>query len=77
MSDESLEPEGKIDPEDLVQVEVSEEDSELKSNPVSEVALEVTHGKWGVGQERRKRLAEAGYDVKEVEAEVVRLLNKK
>lgn len=41
---------------------------------VSEVAKEVISGKWGVGSERVKRLTEAGYDAKAVQAEVNKLL---
>lgn len=41
----------------------------------AEVAKEVFAGQWGVGQERRKKLAEAGYNVKEVEEEVTKLRN--
>ena len=39
------------------------------------VAREVLDGKWGRGQERRMRLADAGYDAAEVDAAVVKLLN--
>lgn len=39
------------------------------------VVEEVLAGKWGVGQEKRLRLAQAGYNVREIEAEVVRRSN--
>jgi CW_7 repeat len=42
---------------------------------LEEVAQEAVAGKWGVGQERRLKLQQAGYDPREVEAEVVRLRN--
>lgn len=42
---------------------------------ISAIALEVRGGKWGKGQERRTRLSEAGYNVREVEAEVIRQSN--
>lgn len=38
------------------------------------VAKEVISGKWGNGEERKKRLAAAGYDYKIIQAEVNRLL---
>lgn len=40
---------------------------------VSELAREVLDGKWGNGQERKKKLTEAGYDYEAVQAEVNRL----
>lgn len=41
---------------------------------VVEVAQEVLNGKWGNGEERKKNLAQAGYDYKTVQAEVNRLV---
>lgn len=38
------------------------------------IAKEVISGKWGNGEERKKRLAEAGYNYKTIQAEVNRLL---
>lgn len=38
------------------------------------VAQEVVQGKWGNGEERKKRLTEAGYDWKEVQDEVNKLI---
>lgn len=40
----------------------------------TEIAKEVIAGKWGNGQDRINRLTKAGYDAKEVQAEVNRLL---
>ena len=40
---------------------------------VNEVAKEVLAGKWGDGNDRRQKLTKAGYDYKEVQAEVKRL----
>lgn len=40
-----------------------------------EVALEVLEGKWGVGQDKRAALAEAGFDHNEVHEETVKILN--
>lgn len=42
-----------------------------------ELAQEVLEGKWGNGEERRKKLAEAGYDYSEVQAEVNKLVSPK
>lgn len=50
---------------------------EVKPDPkksVEEIAREVIRGKWGNGAERKKKLAAAGYDYNEVQAEVNRLL---
>lgn len=41
---------------------------------VDEIALEVIRGKWGNGAERKTKLAAAGYDYKEVQAVVNKLL---
>lgn len=45
-----------------------------KSN--TEIAKEVIAGKWGNGQERKNKLAAAGYDYDAVQVEVKKLLNK-
>lgn len=42
---------------------------------VHQVALEVIDGKWGTGDTRVKKLKDAGYDAKTVQAEVNRLLS--
>jgi hypothetical protein len=53
--------------------------SSKKSPPVKKtpthVAKEVINGMWGNGDERRSRLAKAGYSVEDVQAEVRRLLD--
>ena len=41
---------------------------------VAEVAREVIAGKWGNGEDRKKRLTAAGYDYKAVQAKVNELL---
>ena len=41
---------------------------------VTEIAKEVIQGKWGNGDERKKRLTAAGYDYAEVQKEVNRLM---
>ena len=47
----------------------------LKS--VLEVAQEVIDGKWGDGEERKKRLSDAGYDYESIQAEVNKIYNTK
>lgn len=44
------------------------------NKPIEEVAREVIAGKWGNGEERERRLTEAGYDYDEVQNEVNRIL---
>lgn len=44
--------------------------------PVEVIAREVIAGKWGTGEKRKILLAEAGYDVNEVQSEVNALLRK-
>jgi LysM repeat protein len=41
---------------------------------VAELAQEVLDAKWGNGEDRKKRLTEAGYNYEEVQAEVNRIL---
>jgi hypothetical protein len=47
------------------------------SKDLTTVAKEVLAGDWGLGQEQRVALANAGYDPNEVKAETVRVLNDK
>lgn len=47
---------------------------EEPNKPIAEVAREVIAGKWGNGEERERRLTEAGYDYDEVQNEVNRIL---
>lgn len=47
----------------------------LKS--ISEVTQEVLQGKWGNGEERKKKLTQAGYDYNKVQSEVNKLANSK
>lgn len=55
--------------------EKQEEQTPNSGKSLEDVTREVIDGKWGVGQERRLKLTEAGYNPREVEAEVVRLRN--
>lgn len=50
----------------------SNEDIQLKS--IDEIAREVIAGKWGSGEDRKKRLANAGYNYSEVQARVNQIL---
>ena len=43
---------------------------------VEEIAKEVIAGKWGVGEERTKKLTEAGYDAAAVQKAVNELMKK-
>lgn len=46
----------------------------LSSKSVIEIAREVIDGKWGNGEDRKKKLKTAGYDPSEIQDEVNRLL---
>jgi len=41
-----------------------------------DIVLQVLNGEWGVGQDRRIRLAEAGHNPNEIQREIVRRANK-
>ena len=43
-----------------------------KSN--TEIALETINGKWGNGEERKRRLESQGYNYREIQNEVNRIL---
>lgn len=47
---------------------------EVINTSLEEVAKEVINGKWGNGEERRKRLTQAGYDYNIIQQEVNRLV---
>ncbi len=52
------------------------EDTYENKKTVSQIAEEVLTGKWGNGNERKKRLSDAGYNYTEIQAEVNRLAKK-
>lgn len=52
-------------------------DEDQAAARLTEVAQEVLAGEWGTGQNKRIKLSEAGFDHREVEREVIRLLNLK
>ena len=52
---------------------VIEASNKVATKPIEAVAKEVCNGLWGTGESRRKRLTDAGYDYKAVQAEVNRL----
>ena len=62
---------GKVDMDYYYGEEIKESQGEKKS--VTEVAKEVLAGDWGNGDDRKNRLAAAGYDYATVQAEVNRL----
>lgn len=47
-----------------------------KKKSIDEIAKEVINGKWGNGEERKKKLKKAGYDYKKVQKRVNELLKK-
>ena len=51
-------------------------DRDISKKSLTEVANEVIDGKWGNGNDRRQRLTKAGYNFKEVQDEVNRILKK-
>jgi hypothetical protein len=53
-----------------------EKEDDDESDSLKEVAEAVLRGEYGKGQEKRLRLAEAGYNHREVDEEVTRILNK-
>ena len=53
---------------------IVETSNKVATKPIEAVAKEVRNGLWGTGESRRKRLTDAGYDYKAVQAEVNRLL---
>jgi hypothetical protein len=80
--DHNVPAEGTIEPADGTMADESvpsvEEDTESRDQSglsLYEVAKQAAAGEWGQGQERRNRLAAAGYDHNEVHREVVRILN--
>jgi hypothetical protein len=70
MSDEYDEP--VIEPEEVV---APEEPAVYGGKTVEQVAQEVLDGEWGGGQDRRRALAEAGFDPNEVKEAVLKILN--
>lgn len=52
-------------------------DEDQAAYRLKEVAEQVLAGEWGTGQNKRIKLSEAGFDHREVEREVIRLVNLK
>ena len=67
-----------IDPLPQIAVEEKvnkiEEEPKKELLPIDKVAKQVIAGKWGSGKERKKKLTEAGYNYKKVQAEVEKLM---
>lgn len=53
----------------------AEEEPALGGKPIEEVAEEVINGIWGNGDDRKKKLTEAGYDYQTVQDKVNEILN--
>lgn len=53
------------------------EDKPSPKKTITQIAQEVIAGKWGVGADRANRLQKAGYNYKNVQAEVNRLVSQK
>lgn len=51
--------------------------SPIQSKTVHDMALEVIANKWGCGNERKRRLTDAGYNYDDIQAEVNRILKVK
>lgn len=61
----------------IVEVKTDKQEEVVKVEPkksIDAIAREVLEGKWGNGADRKKRLAEAGYDYATVQAKVNELL---
>lgn len=54
--------------------QVSEESTAAKKSN-EEIAQEVIAGHWGRGQNRKRRLQDAGYDVSEISTEMTKIFN--
>lgn len=57
-------------------IEVVEEEPKVELLSMEEIAKQVINGDWGCGEERKTRLAEAGYNYTEVQAKVAELMPK-
>lgn len=58
----------------IVRTLMDKKDAAAKPKSVSQIASEVIDLKWGVGEERKKKLKAAGYDPVKIQAEVNRQL---
>lgn len=57
-------------------IKYEEEKNDNKKKSITDIAREVINGKWGNGEERKKKLEKAGYNYKEVQKKVNELLKK-
>lgn len=57
------------------QLRYEKDEDFYESEPIDLVAREVIQGKWGNGEERKKRLSEAGFDYQSVQMKVNQLAN--
>lgn len=52
-------------------------ESNTDSSTTEQIAREVIAGRWGRGNNRKKRLEDAGYNVETVNAKITEILNQK
>lgn len=64
-----------VEPEISEEFDVEESTPKTDSGSIRMVAEEVVAGRWSRGNVRKARLAAAGYDPAEVEAEVQKIFN--
>ncbi len=55
---------------------IGKKSAEAAGQPLEAIAKEVIAGKWGAGEERTKKLTEAGYDAAAVQKLVNELMKK-
>ena len=51
-------------------------DNKIPSKSTHEIAMEVINGKYGIGEERKRKLTQLGYNYSEVQKEVNKILDK-
>lgn len=56
--------------------EVVEEETKVELLPIEEIAKQIINGDWGSGEERKTKLAKAGYNYDEVQVKVAELMPK-
>ena len=56
--------------------EVVEEETKVELLPIEEIAKQIVNGDWGSGEERKTKLAKAGYNYDEVQVKVAELMPK-
>lgn len=74
---EAEEAEGALHPEDMAPSQQKKEETTSTKGKASnvQIAREVLAGMWGRGNDRKRRLKEAGYDPEKIQAAVEKLHN--